>query len=152
MVISTQNWSILAQFAKRNPAKSLFFTDCFLAKFLPEISREIGQFFCEFWLSPVNIPRNRPIFPRIWPWKSREILLFLPRNIRSPAKPSLISRIDYNPSVIWISPKNFTCPLGKLRTKITSPIAKSSSPGLSDMTFFACCVAQLKSQTFNFSH
>ena len=30
-------------------------------------------------------PRNRPIFPRIWPWKSREILLFFfPRNIRSP--------------------------------------------------------------------
>ena len=26
----------------------LFFTDCFLAKFLPEISREIGRFFLEF--------------------------------------------------------------------------------------------------------
>ena len=52
-------------------------------------------------------------------------------------KPFLISRIDYNPSVIWISPKNSTCPSGKLRTKITSPIAKSTSPGLSDMTFFA---------------
>ena len=52
-------------------------------------------------------------------------------------KPFLISRIDYNPSVIWISPKNSTCPSGKLRTKITSPIAKSTSPGLSDTTFFA---------------
>ena len=31
-------------------------------------------------------PRNRPIFPRICPWKSREILLFFPRNIRSPDK------------------------------------------------------------------
>ena len=39
--------------------------------------------------------------------------------------PFFISRIDYNPSVIWISPKNST-----LRTKITSPIAKSTSPGL----------------------
>ena len=29
-------------------------------------------------------PRNRPIFPRICPWKSRKILLFFPRNIRSP--------------------------------------------------------------------
>ena len=33
--------------------------------------------------------------------------------------------------------KNSTCPSGKLRTKITSPIAKSNSPGLSDTTFFA---------------
>ena len=52
--------------------------------------------------------------------------------------PFFISRIDYNPSVIWISPKNST-----LRTKITSPIAKSTSPGLSDMTFFASCTENL---------
>ena len=45
--------------------------------------------------------------------------------------------IDYNPSVIWISSKNSTCPSGKLLTKITSLIAKSTSHGLSDMTFFA---------------
>ena len=32
-------------------------------------------------------PRNRLVFPRICPWKSREILLFFPRNIRSPAWP-----------------------------------------------------------------
>ena len=54
-------------------------------------------------------------------------------------KPLLISRIDYNPSAIWISPpKNSTYPLGKLRTKITSPITKFTSPGLLDTTFFAC--------------
>ena len=52
-------------------------------------------------------------------------------------KPFLISRIDYNPSVIWIFPKNSTCLSGKLRTKITSSIAKSTSPGLSDTTFLA---------------
>ena len=52
-------------------------------------------------------------------------------------KPFLITRIDYNPSVIWISPKNSTCLSGKLRTKITSLIEKSTSPGLSDTTFFA---------------
>ena len=52
-------------------------------------------------------------------------------------KPFLISRFDYNSSVIWISSKNSTCPSGKLLTKITSPIAKSTSHGLSDMTFFA---------------
>ena len=54
-------------------------------------------------------------------------------------KPFLISRIDYNPSVIWISPKHSTCLSGKLRTEFTSPIAKSTSPRQSDKTFFACC-------------
>ena len=54
-------------------------------------------------------------------------------------KTLLISKIVYSPSVIWISPKNSTCPSGKLTTKIPSPIAKSTSPGLSDMTFFARC-------------
>ena len=74
---------------------------CFLLIVYPEISREVGQFFlefasenptkfdfspaksayffffCEFRLFfPVKIPRNRPIFPRICPWKSHEILLF----------------------------------------------------------------------------
>ena len=33
--------------------------------------------------------------------------------------------------------KKFTCLLGKLKTELTSLIAKSTSPGLSDMTFFA---------------
>ena len=51
----------------------------------------------------------------------------------------MISRIDYDPSVIWFSPKNSTCPLGKLRTKITSPIAKSTSHRLSDKIFSAHC-------------
>ena len=35
------------------------------------------------------------------------------------------------------SSKNFTCPLGKLRTEFTSLIVKSTSPGLWDTTFFA---------------
>ena len=59
-------------------------------------------------------------------------------------KPFLISRIDYNPSVIWISPQNSTCPSGKLRTKITSPAAKSASPGQSDTTFFARWYGQIE--------
>ena len=37
------------------------------------------------------------------------------------------------------SSKNVTCPSGKLKTEFTSPIAESTSPGLSDTTFFACC-------------
>ena len=35
------------------------------------------------------------------------------------------------------SSKKFTCPSGKLITEFTSSIAKSTSPGLSDTTFFA---------------
>ena len=34
--------------------------------------------------------------------------------------------------------KNFTYPSGKLRTKFTNPIAKSTSRGLSDNTLFTC--------------
>ena len=110
-----QNWSILAKFAKRNPAKSAVFYWLFLGEVSPRNfpwnrpillrtcpwksfkiwlfcteTREIGRFFCEFWLCPANIPRNRlifpriltffprnwPIFPQICPWKSREIFLF----------------------------------------------------------------------------
>ena len=33
-----------------------------------------------------------------------------------------------------------TCPSGKLKTEFTSPIAKSTSRGLSDTTFFARCL------------
>ena len=37
------------------------------------------------------------------------------------------------------SSKNITCLSGKLKTEFTSPIAKSTSPWLSDTTFFAHC-------------
>ena len=33
---------------------------------------------------PAKFPRNRPFFPRICPWKSREIWPFFPRPTRSP--------------------------------------------------------------------
>ena len=42
----------------------------------------------KIWLFSAKILRNRPIFPRICPWKSREILRFFPRNIRSPVNGS----------------------------------------------------------------
>ena len=46
-----------------------------------------------------------------------------------------------SPNIISTSPQNFGwaefIPLGKLRTQFTGPIAKSTSPGLSDTTFFA---------------
>ena len=64
--MSTQNWSILPKFAKKNPAKSAVFYWFFL-----------GQ------VSPPNLPWNRPIFLRICPGKSFEIWLFsakIPQN------------------------------------------------------------------------
>ena len=87
-----------ANFSKNSPLKTPSKFD-----FFPLKSREIGRFFCEFWLFshenhaksadfsanfdffPAKILRNWPIFPWICPWNSREILLFFPRNIRSPA-------------------------------------------------------------------
>ena len=46
---------------------------------------------------------------------------------------------SYSTSVILLLRKIFTCPSGKLSTEVTSPIAKSTSPGLSDTTFCARC-------------
>ena len=46
------------------------------------------------------------------------------------------------------SSKYFTCPSGKLRTEFTSPIAKSTSPGLSDTTFFARWSVQITFHIF----
>ena len=50
LVISTQNWSILTKFAKKNPAKSAVFYWLFLGEVFPK-----------------NFPWNRPIFLRICP-------------------------------------------------------------------------------------
>ena len=72
-----------------------------------------------------------------------------PQVISTSPKTFLISTTDYNPSVIWISQKNSICPSGKSRTKITSPIAKSTSPGLSDTTFFAHCIIKIKVQKWD---
>ena len=47
-----------------------FFTNRFSAKLASKI--------------PAKFPRNRPFFPRVCPWKSREICLFFPRPTRSP--------------------------------------------------------------------
>ena len=62
-----------------------------------------------------------------------------PRVFLTSPRKFLISSVDYSSSVIWISKKKPTCPLGKLRTEFTSPISKSTSSGLSDTTFFARC-------------
>ena len=60
-----------------------------------------------------------------------------PNIISTSTKNVLMSRLISQFSCILNSSKNFTCPSGKLITEFTSPIAKSTSPGLSDTTFFA---------------
>ena len=53
-----------------------------------------------------------------------------------------LKHLSYSTFVILILRKIFACPLGKLSTEFTSPIAKSTSPGLSDTTFFAPCLGK----------
>ena len=73
--------------------------------------------------------------PAIWASCSQHVLAH--KSFKKVPKPFLISRIDYNPSVIWISQKNSTWLSRNLTTKITSPIAKSNSPRLSNTNSFA---------------
>ena len=44
--------------------------------FSREYPAKSADFSANFDFFPAKIPRNRPIFPRICPWKSREIFLF----------------------------------------------------------------------------
>ena len=62
-----------------------------------------------------------------------------PKVISTSPKKFLMS-IGYSSSVIQIPSKNFVCSSCKLRIEITSPVAKSTSPRLSDTTFFACWI------------
>ena len=58
-----------------------------------------------------------------------------------PPKQKWVSRINKLQFFCNLSsPKDFTCPSGKLRTEFSSLIVKCTSPGLSDTTFFAPCV------------
>ena len=87
----------------------------------------MGRFFCEFLLFsrenrlksadcsvnfdffPAKIPRNWPIFPRICPWKSCEILLDFPRNIRSPDYVSWINTPRNTPRHEKLTIKTLLC-------------------------------------------
>ena len=76
---------------------------------------------------------------------------FLPLAIQANWRKHLLAETSFQlaPKAFWLtefisqffcysnSSKNLTCPSGKLKTEFTSPVAKSTSPGLSDSTFFA---------------
>ena len=99
------------------------------------------SFFCKYAIQPlaahVFIFIN---YLSIYPSKSFQLA----------PKPFFISRIDYNPSLSWISPKNCTFPSGKLGTEFTkyTPIAKSTSPGLSNTSFHERCGCNCGSRIF----
>ena len=70
-----------------------------------------------------------------------------PNVISTSPKNVLMSRLISQFFCNLYSSKNFTCPSGKLITEFPSPIAKSSSPGLSDTTLFARCARTDADQT-----
>ena len=74
-------------------------------------------------------PLRRPIWTKL--------KLYLP--LKNRFHVAMMMSIGYSSFVIWILPKNFICPSGKLRIEITNPLAKSTNPGISDTTFFARC-------------
>ena len=84
LVISTQNWSILAKFAKKTPAKSAVFYWLFLSEVSPpkfpvksaDFSKNLPLKILRKLTFSAKIPRNRMIFLQILtflPQKSREI-------------------------------------------------------------------------------
>ena len=75
--IDAKSESILAKFAKRKSSE----IGCFLLivsrrSFLPKFPVKSADISANFDFFPAKIPRNWPIFPRLCPWKSREILIF----------------------------------------------------------------------------
>ena len=68
----------LIDFSEISPPKSSEIGCFFLwnRTFLRENLAKSADFSVNFDFSPAKIPQNWPIFPRICPWKFREILLF----------------------------------------------------------------------------
>ena len=63
--------------------------------------------------------------------------------ISTSSKNFLMSRIDFTVLLLFEFLKKHHLRVGQVKNRIlyfTSPIAKSTSPWLSDTTFFACCV------------
>ena len=96
------------------PRNQPFFTNHFSAKLASKI--------------PAKFPRNWPFFPRICPWKSREIWLFFPRPTRSPALFMSPHLCRYQPKIyIWAfsltKPLFLVCSLGFIFQKTCKSMA-----------------------------
>ena len=82
-------------------------------------------------------------------------LIFTSPNIISTSpKNVLMSRLISKFFSNLNSSKNFTCPSAESITEFTTPIAKSTGPGLSDTTFFAhwCFVKQCGHENYGLDH
>ena len=134
LVISTQNWSILAKFAKKIQRNRLFFYWLFLGEVSlwnfpwnrPIFLRIWPRKSFEIWLFSAKIPRNRPIFLWIFtflPWKSREIRRFFHEFWLFPRKPHEIGQFFHefapeNPAKFcFFSPRNIRSP-GYVKEKL----------------------------------
>ena len=62
-----------------------------------------------------------------------------PDVISTSSKSFSSSRIDFTFLLLFKFLKEHHLPVGQVKTDFTSPIAKFTSPGLSDTTFFARC-------------
>ena len=83
LVISTQNWSILAKFAKKSIEIGCFLLIVSWRSFTPkfpvksaDFSKNLPRKSFEIWLFSAKIPWNQPIFCEFWLF-SREIGRFL---------------------------------------------------------------------------
>ena len=101
----------------------------------PEAPQTCKQFKCYNMLQGAK----KVIFTACHSGKLKLTLFTSPNIISASPKNVLMSRLISHFFCNLYSSKNFTCPLGKLITEFTSPIAKSISPGLSDTTLFARC-------------
>ena len=116
LVISTQNWSILAKFAKKIHRNRLFLLIVSWQRFPPkfpvksaDFSKNLPWKSFEIWLFSAKIPRNRPIF--LWiltflPRKSHEIGRFLSEFwLFSPENPA--KSADFSANLPLKIPRNF---------------------------------------------
>ena len=126
-----QNWSILAKFAKRNPAKSAVFYWLFLGDvsslnfpWNPSIFLRICPWKSfEIWLSSAKIPRNQPIFLRILTFSPRnwpifpQIFTLIPRN--RPIFPRICPWKSYE--ILLFFARNIRSPVYSVRGIVSHP-------------------------------
>ena len=77
------------------------------------------------------------------PFGKLELAFTCPNVISTSLKNILSNRVGFTVLLLFKFLKKHHLPT-KLKTEFTGPIAKSTSPGLSDTTFFACCSKELK--------
>ena len=129
----------LSEVSSKQGAKKIIFTACFSGKLkLQPVAKRLETLYL-IWTSrvPIRSSRFRPSLSLLKVGHNRRSCWnFRGTTLKAFWRAELISQFfSYSNSS-----KNITCPSGKFKTEFTSPIAKSTSPGLSDTTFFARCL------------